>query len=50
MPMAGISQTIGTFNPRTHEGCDGLLESQRSFQMSFNPRTHEGCDIYYIVF
>ena len=31
-------------NPRTREGCDGLLVLRRGQPQSFNPRTREGCD------
>ena len=32
------------FNPRTHTGCDRLVEVIISGNTSFNPRTHTGCD------
>ena len=32
------------FNPRTHEGCDGLTRQKTDQAACFNPRTHEGCD------
>ena len=34
-----------SFNPHTHEGCDGSLNLVVSFHYRFNPHTHEGCDI-----
>ena len=38
-----IATTI-SFNPRTHEGCDGTGGDSGTVVVSFNPRTHEGCD------
>ena len=32
------------FNPRTHEGCDGITVRTAAGSNNFNPRTHEGCD------
>ena len=34
----------GSFNPRTHTGCDSLTTPTSSGFKSFNPRTHTGCD------
>ncbi len=34
------------FNPRTHEGCDFILNLFKIMNTSFNPRTHEGCDFF----
>ena len=38
------SQRHGSFNPRTHTGCDGLPSVLLKSYASFNPRTHTGCD------
>ena len=35
----------GSFNPRTHTGCDGSRNAQSRHRGSFNPRTHTGCDV-----
>ena len=32
------------FNPRTREGCDGVVYKFRPGVINFNPRTREGCD------
>ena len=32
------------FNPRTREGCDGMMEDTSQSREDFNPRTREGCD------
>ena len=32
------------FNPRTHVGCDELLDAVTVTVTDFNPRTHVGCD------
>ena len=32
------------FNPRTHVGCDTVMEVSCSLMLYFNPRTHVGCD------
>ena len=32
------------FNPRSHEGSDGLALVKFAFQNDFNPRSHEGSD------
>ena len=34
----------GSFNPRTHTGCDNNLLTKFAMIVSFNPRTHTGCD------
>ena len=34
-----------SFNPRTHEGCDGEECGPDESRGGFNPRTHEGCDM-----
>ena len=39
-----IEATDEDFNPRTHEGCDKLIDKVRQSVDNFNPRTHEGCD------
>ena len=36
---------MSSFNPRTHEGCDGTTMHSRWRHTCFNPRTHEGCDL-----
>ena len=33
-----------SFNPHTHEGCDGAIPLLFSILFGFNPHTHEGCD------
>ena len=40
-----VTQTVtGSFNPRTHVGCDRLWRTQTGMTVCFNPRTHVGCD------
>ena len=34
----------GSFNPRTHVGCDNTVWELSQRAKSFNPRTHVGCD------
>ena len=41
-----ISESLGSFNPHTHEGCDKSTYIARSRPRSFNPHTHEGCDLH----
>ena len=33
-----------SFNPRTHTGCDDILQLEYWINNGFNPRTHTGCD------
>ena len=37
--------TMNCFNPRTHVGCDTLMDLFKILYLSFNPRTHVGCDM-----
>ena len=39
-----LKRTRGSFNPRTHAGCDIFLKITTATNRSFNPRTHAGCD------
>ena len=43
------SRTMG-FNPRSHEGNDRLLQSNRLQHGCFNPRSHEGNDSNHLQF
>ena len=36
----------GSFNPRTHTGCDASANTSIRRVQSFNPRTHTGCDFH----
>ena len=36
-----------SFNPRTHIGCDLIIQFSCSCGRSFNPRTHIGCDNWF---
>ena len=40
----GGDPLYGSFNPRTHTGCDAHISISLSYHASFNPRTHTGCD------
>ena len=39
------SQSVASFNPHTHEGCDTKAVPFIGDSLSFNPHTHEGCDL-----
>ena len=39
-----LMAVIGSFNPRTREGCDTSSSALQWQNCSFNPRTREGCD------
>ena len=40
---------LSCFNPRTHTGCDCIVQVISKVISSFNPRTHTGCDILSVV-
>ena len=42
--FAVVPTPCGSFNPRTHTGCDELFVRLFKLNDSFNPRTHTGCD------
>ena len=44
LPLRITPLQTGSFNPRTHTGCDALEYGAGGYRYSFNPRTHTGCD------
>ena len=44
-----ILSPFGSFNPRTHMGCDGDESLCDNLSKGFNPRTHMGCDLLPLV-
>ena len=42
--LARFDNSVGSFNPRTREGCDIAPRITGVRRYCFNPRTREGCD------
>ena len=40
-----LAYSLGSFNPRTHTGCDRSSHHNQLPSHGFNPRTHTGCDL-----
>ena len=46
LPASTLTTSSGSFNPRTHTGCDSLESPCYGWSIRrFNPRTHTGCDL-----